>query len=71
MKKVYVAIATPNESHLSPFVYGVFDDDDRAHAHFAKNGDKNCTLTVTSAHYIQKAWWEGTKDNHARDTGPG
>ena len=54
MKKVYVATATDRTGKTGPYIYGIFDDDQLAHEHFQKYGDKDCTIQVRSEQYIYR-----------------
>lgn len=45
--KLYVAICTPNDRGLQPYVYGIFLDGEYAVDHFNEHGDKDSTVRVT------------------------
>lgn len=52
--QLYVAIVTPNETHLEPYVYGIFASEAYAVELFEQQGPENATLKVTRADVIHR-----------------
>lgn len=51
-KPVVVAIFTPKDTNLNPYIYGVFPTEEQAIEHHDKWGDKDGTLRLSSEHLI-------------------